>query len=44
MKMEVATFGAGCFYRYGPYQFNETKDNLTVKLSLGFVIPEKFKL
>jgi len=44
LKWSYLSFGAGCFYRYGPYQFNETKDNLTVKLSLGFVIPEKFKL
>jgi hypothetical protein len=35
------SFGAGVFYRYGPYQFENTSDNITAKLSLSFVIPKK---
>ncbi|MBL4667972.1 MAG: carboxypeptidase-like regulatory domain-containing protein [Flavobacteriales bacterium] len=38
------SFGVGAFYRYGPYSFDKSSDNLAVKLSLGFVVPKKFKL
>ncbi|MDG1477929.1 MAG: DUF5686 family protein, partial [Vicingaceae bacterium] len=38
------SFGVGGFYRYGPYSFEKSSDNIAVKLSLGFVIPKKFKL
>ena len=37
------SLGAGAFYRYGPYRFSKSSDNLAVKLSLGFVIPKKLK-
>ena len=37
------SFGAGVFYRYGPYQFENPSDNVTAKLSLGFVVPKKKK-
>ena len=43
LKYYYFTFGAGVFYRYGPYQFEETSDNIAAKLSLGFVIPKKIK-
>jgi hypothetical protein len=29
-------FGAGAFYRYGPYSFSETIKNFAVKLSVTF--------
>ncbi|MBX2895611.1 MAG: carboxypeptidase-like regulatory domain-containing protein [Cyclobacteriaceae bacterium] len=29
-------FGAGAFYRYGPYSFSETRKNFAVKLSVTF--------
>lgn len=38
------SLGAAGFYRYGPYSFVKSSDNLAIKLSLGFVIPKKSKL
>jgi len=36
LKLNFTTFGVGAFYRYGPYKFEKSSDNLTVKMSLGF--------
>ena len=44
VRYSYLSLGAGAFYRYGPYSFEKSSDNLTIKLSLGFVIPKKFKL
>lgn len=38
LKSGLSTFGVGAFYRYGPYQKVELKDNLAVKLVLGIKI------
>ncbi|PWH85672.1 DUF5686 family protein [Brumimicrobium oceani] len=34
LKMGPLGFGAGVFYRYGPYEFTETKDNFFYKVSV----------
>ncbi|RYM35566.1 hypothetical protein ERX46_00840 [Brumimicrobium glaciale] len=34
LKIGPLGFGAGVFYRYGPYQFAETKDNFFYKVSV----------
>jgi len=43
LKISAFSFGIGAFYRYGPYRLEKASDNLAVKLSLGVVIPKKFK-
>ncbi|MBK9284487.1 MAG: carboxypeptidase-like regulatory domain-containing protein [Sphingobacteriaceae bacterium] len=35
-KSNFSTFGVGCFYRYGNYEYEEPLQNLVVKLALGF--------
>lgn len=35
-RSSFSTFGVGVFYRYGNYAFENTKDNVVVKLALGF--------
>ncbi len=34
LKFGPLGFGAGVFYRYGPYEFAETKDNFFYKVSV----------
>ncbi|MCO6501323.1 MAG: carboxypeptidase-like regulatory domain-containing protein [Vicingus serpentipes] len=36
LNYSFTTFGAGVFYRYGPYRYEKSGDNLTVKMSLGY--------
>jgi hypothetical protein len=43
LRLSAISLGAGAFYRYGPYQFDQLSDNVSLKLSLGFVIPKKHK-
>ena len=38
IKSNVIGIGAGVFYRYGPYTFPDVKDNLAVKLTIGYVL------
>jgi len=35
-KINFTTLGISAHYRYGPYQFEKTSENFTVKLSLGY--------
>lgn len=35
-KSGISSLGAGVFYRYGNYAFEETKNNIVLKLVLGF--------
>lgn len=37
-RSNFSTFGVGVFYRYGNYAFDEFKQNLVVKLALGFAL------
>jgi len=36
LKSNFSGIGIGGFYRFGPYRFNNFKDNLAIKLSLSF--------
>ena len=36
LKSNLSGIGIGGFYRFGPYGFNNFKDNLAIKLSLSF--------
>jgi hypothetical protein len=37
LKMNFSGFGVGVFYRYGPYAFSESIDNLAIKMTFGYV-------
>lgn len=38
LRSNFSTFGVGAFYRYGNYSYENTKQNLTFKLVLGFAL------
>ena len=35
LKVSTSTLGVGVFYRYGPYAFDKTSDNVAIKMSFG---------